>query len=180
MSQNYQVEVSSEPCSQLWRKWAFPCIVPWTHFMSLMDGNCLRAFHPLFIHRSQERKTVRTPGRSHRYLSSSPCPYKKTCKLCPEWRDQAAALSSSFWVLILPGVPKGLPWHAASDESRPVSGEGLGGVSVKCHRCEGEWRTKEKPSHSECKPSSKKDHKWPNQVFNWKESKEVSLGTETF
>lgn len=123
-----------------------------------------------------------TSPTSYRYLSSSTCFHKKTCKLRPERKETkllpCPALSSEFWNYQV--FPKGYRDMLLQMNRDPVSREGLGGVSVKCHRCEGEWRTKEKPSRSKCEPSSKKDDKWPNQVFNWKESKEVSLGTETF
>lgn len=56
----------------------------------------------------------------------------------------------------------------------PVSGEGLGGVSVKCHRCGGEWRTKEKSSHSKCDPSRQKDDSDPIKFSIEEKSKEVS------
>lgn len=134
---------------------------------------CLRAFHPLGTRISEEKDSMNA-GETWHHPEAAAQEDMQTLskKKSKNSRLPHCLLSSEFWYYQV--FLKGYSEMLLQMNQDPVSGEGLGGVSVKCHRCGGEWRTKEKSSHSKCDPSRQKDDSDPIKFSIEEKSKEVS------
>lgn len=133
---------------------------------------CLRAFYPLSTWISEEKDSVDAGETWHHPEVAAQEDMQTLSRKKSENRRLPRLLSSEFWYYQV--FLKGYGEMLLQMNQDPVSGEGLGGVSGKCHRCGGEWRTKEKPSHSKCDPSRQKDDSDPIKFAIEEKSKEVS------
>lgn len=105
---NYE-QVSSEPCAQICRKWAFSCIVPWKTLylpkplMVTTVSASEPSTYPLYMDLRRERQDgcqgELTSPRSYRYCSSATCHHKKTWKLGPERTVRTNCCLVLCWVL---------------------------------------------------------------------------------